>query len=209
MQSELCTLRAATLALAILTVVCLPLPAQEQERRVRVRIQEVEFKNMLSPLYQAQSDPRARRDDEWLQIMLKYESDARGGWADEIELEWNVVVTPKTGSKRPVLVKKVVTYVDVEDGEHHAVVYLRPTFIQRYYGAKRVSRGDIWIHVEAKADGAVADKHDYSRATNAPKNWWQATEPRVMIVDNALLSRDETPFAPLDYDFYEHIRKPQ
>ncbi len=196
------------LLLTVLTLCLLQaLYAQQPRERAsaRVRVRDVEIDHVLTPGFQAALDPRAKRENDWCRLTLTYESVARGEWIDELVLEWSVAILPKTGGDKPVVMRKTVTYLDVEDGDHYAVVLMRPTFIQRRYGTKRISKSDIWIHLEVKVDGHVMDTHDYARQ-KAPRSWWTAKAPRVLEVEHALLARNETPFAPLDSDFYEYIK---
>ena len=91
---------------------------------------------------------------------------------------------------------------------HNAVVYIRPNFLRRWYGADRLSDGDVWVHLEVYADGNRVASEDFGRSRLPGEgNWWNARgDARIRFFENELLSRDETPFAPMDYDFYEHIK---
>jgi len=173
--------------------------------RGRARIVDVKINWVMSPAYQDKSTPRAKREDEWLQMMLEYET--AGGddkWIDELTFNWYVAVLPKEG--KPILMERAVTYLDLEEGDHYAAMYIRPGFVKRHSGSKRINSRSIAVHVEAKL-GEKEVKFDYMKG-KFPKNWWQSKEPHVVFKAGELLTRLETPFAPLDYDFYEHIKLP-
>ena len=186
--------------------------AQEKGKRdaARIRIIDIKLNYRKSPLFQDVSVPGAKREYEWLQIILEYET--AGGkdgvdndrWVDELTLDWYVVFIRGRRAKKPVLMTTTVTYVDVVEGTHHAVIYVRPRFIQRYTGRKRVSKSDIGVHVEAKI-GESAAEYDYVRG-KFPDKWWESK--KVLLKPGEVLNRLETPFAPLDYDYFQHIKLP-
>jgi len=186
----------------VLAAVALAQPAD----RGRVRITELRLDYKQTPYYDTQTDPRAKRMHDWLQILAEYEAEGgRDGWVDDVSLTWYVAVLPKAGG-RPILMQRTVTYVDVERGSHRADIYLRPGFIRRYYGERRIDRDAIAVYVEAKVNGVRSSRIEESKG-KFPRNWWETEDPRSIIKkDEELLIRNETPFAPLDYDFYEHIR---
>jgi len=174
-------------------------------QRGRVRVNDININYIRSPKFEDTSDSRAKpRDREWLQVRCEYETDdGRGGWIDEVTLEWSVAVVPKSG--KPVICKRQVTYVDIADGNHHAVMYIRPGFMRRYYEDRRIGNRDVAVYVEARIPGANPATYEYSKG-KMPREWWRYEEPQVVVKQTELLNRMETPFAPLDYDFYEHIK---
>jgi len=176
--------------------------ALAQRSRERVQIRNIKFYNRKTPKYQDYSDPRAVSKKEWLQIMAEYESEGgRDGWIDEITLEWHVLVQ----GTRTFLMHKTITYLDVADGRHHAVVYLRPQFIKRYGRNRRISKNDLQVFLVVRVNGVASD-YAFHPDRRPKIKWWELKPPRVRIRDE-LLSRLDTPFAPLDYDFYEFIRR--
>ena len=188
-----------------------PAPAQERPReRGRIQITDLDFEYMQQPAYRgAASIPGARAQHDWLQIRLKYDSEGgRDGWIDNVSLSWAVFMRPKDGG-RPFVLRQTIAYVDVEDSRNHlAVVYIRPGFIRRYYGDKRIDAQDVAVYIEAKVDGVTSDRKHFTRG-RVPREWWEVDDPRrANIKTDELLARTDTPFGPLDYDSYEHIKPP-
>jgi len=202
-------LKTTVLFVAVACLCCAPPSFGQTRKRGAIRIADLDIEHKYSPEFQAMSNPRATREYKWCQITIEYE--ARGGlrgWLDEVELEWSVIVTPKSSNK-PFLLKRTVSYIDVETAKgasHHAVIYIRPAFIRRYYGAERISKNDIGVYVRTKVNGEKSDTYNESKSKTLRGNWWEAREPRVYERDDELMTRDETPFAPLDYDFYEQLK---
>ncbi|MBN2448794.1 MAG: hypothetical protein JXR77_00310 [Lentisphaeria bacterium] len=201
MKRAVRNLTGLVLALLAAGVFCLDVAAQD---RTRVRITGMKFRNVRTPKFDDTSNPEASAKSEWLQCYLEYETEGgRDGWTNEITLEWAVLVWP--GDKKPLLLTTSVTYVDIEDGKHRAVVYVRPNFIRRHTGAKSPNSNDFSAYVEVLVDGQRVARQEESRQRR-PRNWWQAKEPDVRRAEGELLPRTETPFAHMDYDFYEHIK---
>jgi len=148
---------------------------------------------------------------DWLQIYTEYvATGGEKGWLDGLQLQWSILVKEENG--RFLLLHAEATYLDIETDakEHRAVVYVRPSVGRRYCGKDRIPKSDVWVHVEAMVDGRVVAKEDYGRSRPPAANWWQAKDNKVVkVLEGALLTRDKTPFAPLDYDYYEHIKGTQ
>lgn len=170
--------------------------------RLRVALDKIRVYDRNTPKYQDTSDPRAGSKYSWLQIMVEYSADGgRDGWIDEVTLEWHVLLQ----GRRLILLHKTVSYIDVESGKHRAVVYVRPAIIRRYGKSERMSKRDIKVYVLARVNGAASGYLFYPRERVRSK-WWEARPPQVMLRPGELMSRDETPFSPLDYDYYEQLK---
>lgn len=181
------------------------LAAQDDRSRTRVRIVKMDFNTVRTPLFRDSSHPEATSEYEWLQVYVEYETQGgRKGWTDEVTIEWSLLVRPPSG--KPMLLQEAATYVDVAEGKHHAVMYVRPGFIRRYCDTKTPNKSHFAAYVEIGADGQRQAREEYSRA-NQPKNWWRAKEPDVRLVEGELMPPEDTPFAHMDYDFYEHPKR--
>jgi hypothetical protein len=199
---------------AVALVVCLLLAGGLQaQQRTTVKFDKFDFNNPRTPEYKDRSHPQAKVTGQWFQIYTQYTAQGGGGrdgWLDELELRWSVLI--RTNEGLYILLQTKAAYVDIEsDGtRRNAVVYVRPAFLRRHCGKDRgVGRGNVWVHVEAVVDGQVVGSEEYAPTSPPAANWWQAKESRqVKLMDGALLTREQTPFAPLDYDFYEHLKTP-
>jgi hypothetical protein len=56
-----------------------------------------------------------------------------------------------------------------------------------------------------RINGVKAETFRFPRERGSSE-WWTEEPPKVSLREGELLSRGETPFAPLDYDFYEHAK---
>lgn len=192
------------LAAALLCAVVVT--AQDDRGRVRIGNVKVDLKTVRTPIFQSTSNPQATSEYEWLQVYVEYETTGgRREWADEVTIEWSVLVRPNNTAK-PILLHQTATYVDVADGKHHAVMYVRPGFIRRYCDTKSPNKSHFAAYVELSSEGKSLAREEYSR-TAQPKGWWTAKEPAVRLVEGELMAPEDTPFAALDYDFYEHPKR--
>lgn len=183
--------------------------AQANVGKVKIDPNKVAARALRTADYGAsRTTASARPVEEWLQFLAEYKTtngsgkDAKGdkGWQDEVVVEWAVLIRRK--DDKDILLKRTVTYVDVEDkrGIHYADLYLRPAFFRRY--CKGVNPRDIHFRVQVKINGKTEDSY---RSDKEEFRWWDWETPKVISKDSELLTRAETPFAPLDYDTYEHM----
>jgi hypothetical protein len=201
----MCRLRTILLVCALLAGAS-AVHSQDRDRAI-VRLEQIELNSVPTPNYKAISHPKAKREYEWLQVYTQYTaSGGEDGWLDELEIQWSVLI--HVGEGRYLLLNETASYVDIEaqGAEHHAVVYVRPSVARRYYGKDRISKSDVWVHAEVLVGGRVIAKEDYGRTRPPGERWWQTRNSRIKVVEGGLLTRDKTPFAPLDYDFYDHLK---
>ncbi len=199
------------LRLGLALGVCLFLAATVRgQERARITFDKFEFNGVRSPEFNDTTHSQSKSEYEWFQIYAQYTAmGGKDGWLDEVELHWSVLIRTPDGLY--MLLQTKTTYVDIEaEGtKHNAAVYIRPTFLRRYCDKDRISRSDVWLHVEASVEGRVVAKEDFGRSKppRGDGNWWQAKDSRQLkLMDGALLSPDKTPFAAFDSDFYDWIK---
>ena len=92
----------------------------------------------------------------------------------------------------------LVTHIDIPKGrEHFSVMYISPRSLEKLTGGKPVNAGivqNVWVI--AKRKGQQLDQL-------AVKN---VAIPALPHTPGVLLSKPETPFAPLYFDRYEAIK---
>ncbi len=199
-------------AAAVFIMLALALPARGQQPPAaeppQFRLDKIEIDDdLLSPSYDASDRQAGTRDLHWVQILAEYETlGGEDGWIDNLTFDWYVLLLE--GRVPRLVMTESVTYMDVKsEEEHRAVVYIRPRPIMRYYDDRgRISRRDVIIHLDVKVGTFVIGSFDFpeQRPDDIPARWWES--PRVNLIEGALLSRNKTPFAPLNYDYYEYIK---
>ena len=186
----------------------LSVSGQEEGQEVGVRVTDISFNHVVSPDFSGTGRGLPVKDiytkQRWLGILITYESKVRDGeWADRVSFNWHVALR---GEGKPLIMSQKVTYADVQEGEHYAVIYVRPAMIRRYYDRRRVSKSDLLVYIPIKANGQNVTRYLYPESSDDhPDGWWKFGAPRVVRREDGLLARTETPFRALDYDAFEHI----
>jgi len=189
-------------------------PSALAQGREKVAVKKVDVRRDLrTPDYNGvHADNRASPMDNWLACVLDYitmngtgkDSEGKPGWQDEVTVEWSVLLRRKDA--KPILMHRSVTYVDLDDRRpnHYADVYVRPGFIKRYVGG--IQKRDVLVCVQIKIAGRTEALWHERDTEYKDLKWWDWEPPKVEVRDEELLTRDETPFAPLDYDFFEQVK---
>lgn len=93
--------------------------------------------------------------------------------------------------------------LDPRNGELHSVMYLSPRTLERLFGGKPPTDiNSVVIDIGAtisKQGEVIASKS--LRSSQA--GWWAQLQP----VGGSLLPKSDTPFAPLNWDYYEQTKK--
>lgn len=177
--------------------------AQEQEVVTRAEVKKLRVLYRETPRF-ADEDSGIDNQRDWLRVLVEYETAvSAGGYTDELKLAWSLAII--TAEDAPVVMKREITYLDVPAGEHYAVVYVRPGFLERYYGNDSVRQKDLKVYLEIRNKGKVVRPFHYPEERPA-QLWWTLAEPRIRRMDGELLTRLETPFKSLEYDAYEYIK---
>ncbi|MDA3923838.1 MAG: hypothetical protein PF904_03965 [Kiritimatiellae bacterium] len=187
----------------ILLVLCI-LSGQALAKEPILDIEDLDFDKIRSPIFPTESHRYAYETrEDWFQFSLEYDVGGQGVWLNRVEVEWHVMLDSSQGS---VLLGKKIRYADVPEGTHYAVVYLRPNFIKRYGKQEEIDKRDLRVLIIVRIDGKEVQRHHYpSRISES--EWWSVnnTSTSTIIKRDELLARTETPFAPLDWDFYQYI----
>lgn len=179
-----------------------PVQTQVEIKKLRVLTRE-------TPQFPDELADASGSDMDWILILAEYETEvSRGDYTDELEFAWSVGLLPRRA--RPIVMKREVRYIDIQEGDHYVAMYIRPRFLIRYYGDDNIRRNTIKVYLEVRDRGEVIYRFHYPEERPEPVRdntfWWQLAEPQVRRFDAELLTRLETPFAPLEFNFYEYIK---
>lgn len=93
--------------------------------------------------------------------------------------------------------------LDPKNGELKTVIYVAPRGLERLFGGKAPSDVNSAVRdigVTISKQGQVVSQKSLKGSTQA---WW----PQFQPVSGYLLNKAETPFAPLNWDYYEAVKK--
>jgi len=157
---------------------------------------------------------KAAKNRDWLEIETTFNWQPKPGpnapkYLDELTFNYYVLLNnpnyrdANTGAQGALLVgRSVLTAVSAGKGLH-TVIYVSPRTLDRFFDGKP----------PASASGAVKEASVvvtrqgqvvayYTTSGKAQQNWWNTFPP----IQGYLLNKNETPFAPLAWDYYEPLK---
>lgn len=146
----------------------------------------------------------ARTNKEWGAFVVEYETAPK--WLDSVTFTYYVMSKGENdeGAVAFSLFKTAVTYVNVAEGSHKSMVYLRPSAMARY--------GEpVAVAVEITADGTQIEPKSVERGITMPDGaWWKnplvVDRDTVTVRDGYLLPHTQTPFALINIDDNEEVQ---
>jgi hypothetical protein len=135
---------------------------------------------------------QSNRVNQWLQVEVEFAATPEA--TDDLTFKYYILFNGR-------LLTGEVTHTNVLAGrDNRSIMYLSPRTLTRFLGNRPLTTNSVQnIAVQIVQQGAVKDEMSLSRA--APK--WYAAIPQV---SGFVLNKNETPFAPLDWDRYEQIK---
>jgi len=173
-----------------------------------VLIDKLSITEIRTPDFNTKSHPSVKNTETWLQLLVDFKVEAaEEKWLDELTFDWYVLLM--NGETPRLLLSRSVAYADIEVGEtERAVVYVHPRTLRRYYSerGRSVSDRNVLVYLDVKMRNVKVGEFVFPKAAVAgvPPRWWE--NPNVNRVENGLLGREQTPFAPLDGDFYPPLK---
>jgi hypothetical protein len=111
--------------------------------------------------------------------------------------------------KKPTLLTGSVTHVNVpQEKGLHSVMYVSPRTLARFFDGKvpvNASQTIVDAGVTISGKSGLLAIHTAKGTIKGDKGWWD-NQAAFTVVSGALLNKNETPFAPLEWDFYEAIK---
>jgi hypothetical protein len=134
----------------------------------------------------------ANTSDRWLEVEVEFA--AAPEWTDELTFKYYILFNGR-------LLTGEVTQVNILGGrDNHSVVYVPPSALTRFTGKRPLTPSLVQnIAVQIVQQGAVKNELSLLRA---PSEWF-ASLPQI---SGFVLNKNETPFAPLNWDRYGQIK---
>ncbi len=176
---------------ALFTGLFVAVSAQAQEGSPGISIRKVSGGKVSTPQYQLLKGQTMARTLDWYQIVVHYETSP--DWMDELTFTYYVLVKSKAGKFS--LFKGDVTYVNIMKGRHLSDIYLHPSTLSRFGTVERVA-----VLVGSQGRMLAMESQPSSNA-----RWWEQSP--VAPVEGLVLNRMETPFAMINFDDYEAIKR--
>jgi len=154
----------------------------------------------------------------WLEINVDYKTvPTKGGWMDNVVFKYDILLPAQKGAPPVVLTGQVAYWSIPMDGNvHHAQAFVHPRFLQRYASQLRFKPRelkDLRIRLTILFNDSPVGM-GVSKPTTR-------TDPRTIVaevakalanmktrkVKDSIFSRNETPWAILNLDYYELIKR--
>ena len=209
----------ATISAAILlTLLVNPVAvrAQQAALNTEVQITKIEPVFLTSPKITAAGFIKQAigRPAPWLEVEVTFERNAvpkEPKFAEELTFNYYVLLKNElsTEDKKPTLLTASIVHVNVPQGKGlHSVAYVSPKALAAFFDGKTPVNAqqtvtDVGVTISGK-NGLLAIAT--SKGTvKGDKGWWDNTAPYTPK-PGALLNKNETPFAPLEWDYYEAVK---
>lgn len=200
----------------VLTLLAIPAPARAQQAALNteVQINKIEPSFLPSPKISAAGYVKQAqgRPGSWLEVEVTFERNSKEPKIAE-ELTFNYYVLLKnerfTEDKKPTLLTATIVHTNVpQEKLLHSVAFVSPRTLASFFDGKAPVNAqqtitDVGVTITGK-NGLLAIAT--SKGTvKGDKGWWDNAAlytPKT----GALLSKNETPFAPLEWDYYEAVK---
>ena len=207
----------STISAAILLsflVISVPAQAQQAALNSEVQITKIEPGFLPSPKITAAGYVKQApgRPAPWLEVEVNFERNAKEPkFADELTFNYYVLLRNEhfTEDKKPTLLTASIIHVNVPQGKGlHSVAYVSPKALAAFFDGKipvnaQQAITDAGVTISGK-NGLLAIATSKGTVKGG-KGWWDDTAP-FTVKTGALLSKTETPFAPLEWDYYEAVK---
>jgi hypothetical protein len=164
---------------------------------------------LTTPEYNVSFGPknkRVQKNKDWLELEVSFSWQPRAAkpeFLDDLTLNYYVLLNNKSREyPQGTLLTGTVTHVAVPQAKGmNSVMYISPRTLERFFGGKIPTTAS-----SAVTDvGVIITKQGQTVAEASWKGrgqWWSALQQ----VSGYVLNKNETPFAPLAWDYYEAIK---
>ena len=204
-------------ALALLAA-SLGVRAQQPALNTEVTISKIEAAFVESPKINAggyaKKSTAGGRPAPWLEVEVTFDRSAspkKPKFAEELTFHYYILLKNEhsTEDRKPSLLTGSVVHVSVpQENGLHSVMYVSPRTLAKLFDGKVPANAqqtvvDVGVTITGQ-EGLLAIAT--SKGTvKGDKGWWDAAASFTTI-NGAVLNKNETPFAPLEWDFYEAIK---
>jgi hypothetical protein len=203
-------------ALLALLAVSTSVRAQQPALNSEIQITKIESSFIDSPKINAAGYAKKTtgRPGSWLEVEVTFDRAAvpkAPKFAEELTFNYYILLKNEqfTEDKKPTLLTGSVTHVSVpQEKGLHSVAYVSPRTLARFFDGKipvNAPQAVTDVGVTISGAGGLMAIATSKGTVKGDKGWWDNTAPYTPT-PGALLNKNETPFAPLEWDFYEAIK---
>lgn len=200
--------RSALIAAGLMAVSSLAVHAQDRNTKVGDPVVEV----LPSPNIDGGISKRFSPKD-WIEIevpiRIKRKPEPESGYLDNVTVKWYILVENPSKNVKFLKLTETIQHINLPiDEEVYSSVYLSPSTLRKMTGNSKASASTIvGTGCEVLVDGVLV-----GTVSKGPggERWWTKSSAQVATSENfKLLTKADTPFAPLWWDRYLEIRPKQ
>ena len=204
-------------AIVLTTLSLSPLLAQLGQSDVTVSSISSEY--TTTPEFSFQYGPKGKKTKsrEWLEVEVTFDWQPKGGpqapkFLDELTFNYYILLNnpgfqdAAGGLKGPTLLvgKSVLTAISAGKGLK-TVVYISPRTLDRFFDGKQPSTANAAAKEVTVVVTRQGQPVGYLSQGKFAMNWWNPYPP----IQGYVLNKNETPFAPIAWDYYEPLKAQQ
>jgi len=194
-------------AAALTALLAASLPCSAQQPNTEFKITKIEPALIESPTYSGvRYDKRGAKAGSWLEVEVTFDWQPKlkePKYTEELTANFYILLANANQQfPKGALLTGSVNLMSIPQGKDlHTVVYVSPRTLERMFDGKIPTNA-----AQAVTDvGVTLSKQGQSVATTTWKGkgeWWTSYQQTPGYV----LNKNETPFAPLAWDYYEAIK---
>jgi len=179
-----------------------------QAPNTEFRVLNIQPQFLGSPTYGGvRYDKRGSRGKEWLEVEVTFEWQPRlrdPKYADELTFNYYILLKNKSALyPQGTLLVGSVTHTSIpQERDMHSVVYISPRTLERFFDGRvpgNVDQALVDVGVTVTRQGQEVASTSWKSRSGS---WW----PQFQQTPGFVLNKNETPFAPLAWDYYEAIK---
>jgi len=179
-----------------------------QAPNTEFRVLNIQPQFLGSPTYGGvRYDKRGSRGKEWLEVEVTFEWQPRlrdPKYADELTFNYYILLKNKSALyPQGTLLVGSVTHTSIpQERDMHSVVYISPRTLERFFDGRvpgNVDQALVDVGVTVTRQGQEVASASWKSRSGS---WW----PQFQQTPGFVLNKNETPFAPLAWDYYEAIK---
>ncbi len=183
-----------------------------QAQNTGFAIEDISITLEPTPVYNLTIGPqRKSNSQDWMMIETKFAYEPRDRNADpfldELTINYYVLLDNKSrANPTGTLLTGTVTHVAIPPGKDlNSVSFVSPRTLQRFFEGKTPSKAQATqaVGITISRQGQIVAEQSIGAGKGKPQ-WWN----QFQQTPGYILSKDQTPFAPLFWDYYEALKAP-
>ncbi len=185
--------------------------AAAQQKGSEFTIEQITPDLVTTPDYSYTLGPQGKRvskNKDWLEVEVSFDWKPRNeepAFLDELTLNYYILLNDNSDPRKNTLLTGSVTHTAIPQGKGlKSVMYVSPRTLERFFKGKlpnTVTAAVFNVGITITRQGQLVAEGNW-KGDDRQKQWWSGFQQTAGYV----LNKNETPFAPLVWDYYEAIK---